>query len=271
MSENVKYIPSMAFYNCTSLTDFTWNAEEQKIEGNAFEGCSIKSFDFSKAHGISKGAFKESQIEEAKIGKPEYFTEEKIGIGAQSFMSCSELETVALGGNVDEVGSQAFAECENLETVIIPDSVTTLEDNVFSRCCGLIDSHSTLFHRCNILEKFYVFLGDKPDRLLRFGVLSHMLTRLVDTLGSHPNLTFAVVVEPHTLNRIEESPTLEELGHIGLGNITNQLTETTHSLLVAHCTAIGIVTDCVVDCGIELGHTLNLGEVEVQLPQRHNL
>lgn len=131
MSENVKYIPSMAFYNCTSLTDFTWNAEEQKIEGNAFEGCSIKSFDFSKAHGISKGAFKESQIEEAKIGKPEYFTEEKIGIGAQSFMSCSELETVALGGNVDEVGSQAFAECENLETVIISDSVEKISDDAF--------------------------------------------------------------------------------------------------------------------------------------------
>ena len=131
MSENVNYIPSMAFYNCTSLTDFTWNAEEQTIESNAFEGCKIKHFNFSKTNGIRDGAFKESEIEEAKIGKPEYFTEEKIGIGAQSFMSCSELETVALGGNVDEVGSQAFAECENLETVIISDSVEKISDDAF--------------------------------------------------------------------------------------------------------------------------------------------
>lgn len=131
MSENVNYIPSMAFYNCTSLTDFTWNAEEQTIESNAFEGCKIKHFNFSKTNGIRDGAFKESEIEEAKIGKAEYFTEEKISIGAQSFMSCDELETVALGGNVSEVGSQAFAECENLETVIISDSVEQIADDAF--------------------------------------------------------------------------------------------------------------------------------------------
>ena len=131
MSVNVTHIPFRAFMNCTSLTEFEWNAEKQTVEDSAFKGCPLVSFDFSKTQGIDYGAFSETGIEKAKIGQPEYDDGLKISIGAQSFMSCSELQTVALGGNVSEISSKAFAECENLETVVISDSVERIAEDAF--------------------------------------------------------------------------------------------------------------------------------------------
>ena len=131
MSVNVTHIPFRAFMNCTSLTAFEWYAEKQTVEDSAFRGCPLLSFDFSKSQGIDYGAFSETGIEKAKIGQPEYEEGLKISIGAQSFMSCGELQTVALGGNVDEIGSRAFADCENLETVVISDSVERIAEDAF--------------------------------------------------------------------------------------------------------------------------------------------
>lgn len=131
MSVNVTHIPFRAFMNCTSLAEFEWYAQKQTVEDSAFRGCPLLSFDFSKSQGIDYGAFSETGIEKAKIGQPEYEEGLKISIGAQSFMSCSELQTVALGGNVDEIGSRAFADCENLETVVISDSVERIAEDAF--------------------------------------------------------------------------------------------------------------------------------------------
>ncbi|MBQ8227898.1 MAG: leucine-rich repeat domain-containing protein [Clostridia bacterium] len=131
MSENVKCVPYRAFYDCVSLNYFSWNSDEKTIGKDAFYGCPLNGFDFSNSYGIDDGAFYGSSIESAKIGKGDYETDEKQTIGAQSFMCCSELQTVSLGGNVTEVGSQAFAECENLETVVIADSVEKIADDAF--------------------------------------------------------------------------------------------------------------------------------------------
>ncbi len=131
LSENVTILEVMTFWHCTSLTELEWNAEKLYIEDNAFLKCPLQSFDFSKTQSIDESAFRESGIEKAKIGQPEGDGKTKIGVGAQSFMSCNELQTVALGGNVDEVGSKAFADCENLETVIISDSVERIAEDAF--------------------------------------------------------------------------------------------------------------------------------------------
>ena len=131
MSVNVTHIPFRAFMNCTSLAEFEWYAQKQTVEDSAFRGCPLLSFDFSKSQGIDYGAFSETGIEKAKIGQPEYEEGLKISIGAQSFMSCGELQTVALGGNVDEIGSRAFADCANLQTVVISDSVERIAEDAF--------------------------------------------------------------------------------------------------------------------------------------------
>ncbi len=127
----VTNIPYRAFYDCKSLDILEWNPAEKTIGEDAFYGCPLRGFDFTDTHGISDRAFYGSNIEAAKIGKGDYEPEEKQYIGAQSFMCCSELETVALGGNVNEIGSQAFADCEKLETVVIADSVEKIADDAF--------------------------------------------------------------------------------------------------------------------------------------------
>lgn len=131
MSENVKCVPYRAFYNCISLNYFSWNSDEKTIGKDAFYGCPLNGFDFSNSHGIADGAFYGSSLEAAKIGKGVYETDEKQIIGTKSFMSCNELQTVSLGGNVNEICSQAFADCENLETVVIADSVEKIADDAF--------------------------------------------------------------------------------------------------------------------------------------------
>ena len=131
LSENITVLEVLTFWFCTSLTELEWNAEKLYIEESAFMKCPLQSFDFSKTQSIDESAFRESGIEKAKIGQPEGDGKTKIGVGAQSFMSCSELQTVALGGNVDEVGSRAFADCEKLDTVIISDSVEKIAEDAF--------------------------------------------------------------------------------------------------------------------------------------------
>lgn len=128
---SVTNIPYRAFYDCQSLDILEWNPAEKIIGEDAFYGCPLRGFDFTDTHGISDRAFYGSSIEAAKIGKGDYEPEEKQYIGAQSFMCCSELQTVSLGGNVNEIGSQAFADCENLETVVIADSVEKIADDAF--------------------------------------------------------------------------------------------------------------------------------------------
>lgn len=128
---NVTQIRYRTFYNCISLDFLEWNPKEKRIEQDAFYGCPLRGFDFTNTYGIADGAFYGSNIEVAKIGKGDYEPEEKQSIGTQSFMRCNELETVSLGGNVNEIGTQAFAECENLETVVIADSVERIADNAF--------------------------------------------------------------------------------------------------------------------------------------------
>lgn len=127
----VKYIPEEAFAWCTSLNSFEWSSDEKNIEPEAFFKCPLEGFDFSNIRGIADGAFYASSIVNVKIGQGDYEADEKQSIGAQSFKCCSELQTVSLGGNVNEIGSQAFAECGNLETVVIADSVEIIAEDAF--------------------------------------------------------------------------------------------------------------------------------------------
>lgn len=170
MSENVTHIPFRAFMNCTSLTEFIWYAEKQTVEDSAFRGCPLQNFDFSKSQGIDTGAFYGSDIGTAKIGQPEYEAGLKISIGAQSFMSCSELQTVALGGNVDEVGSMAFADCENLETVVISDSVERIAADAFDGSENLTiycfaDSYAETFAIENKIKVTTLVISPIPNQI----------------------------------------------------------------------------------------------------------
>ncbi len=209
MSVNVSHIPFRAFMNCTSLAEFEWYAQKQTVEDSAFRGCPLLSFDFSKSQGIDYGAFSETGIEKAKIGQPEYDDGLKISIGAQSFMSCNELQTVALGGNVDEVGSKAFAECENLEMVVISDSVERIAEDAFEG-----SENVTIYCFANsYAETFAIENRIKVTTL----VISPIPNQTYTTKKIEPELT--VSMSSQTLGKNEYSAEYYNNINVGTANI----------------------------------------------------
>lgn len=209
MSVNVTHIPFRAFMNCTSLTEFEWNAEKQTVEDSAFKGCSLVGFDFSKSQGIDYGAFSETDIEKAKIGQPEYDDGLKISIGAQSFMSCGELQAVALGGNVDEIGSRAFADCSSLETVVISDSVERIAPDAFDG-----SENVTIYCFANsYAETFAVENKIKVTTL----VISPIPNQTYTTKAIEPELTISM--SSQTLGKNEYSAEYYNNINVGTANV----------------------------------------------------
>ncbi len=136
MSKNVVYIPERCFENCTALSSFTWESDSKLIGKLAFSGCtSLTVFDFTGIAKLYPNSFQGSGIGVASLGEARNEAAAALQVvEAQSFMSCPELQTVALGGNVNTVQTKAFANCENLETAIISDSVETIAPDAFENC-----------------------------------------------------------------------------------------------------------------------------------------
>ncbi|MBR4765608.1 MAG: leucine-rich repeat domain-containing protein, partial [Clostridia bacterium] len=136
MSRNVVYIPERCFENCTALSSFTWEADSKLIGKLAFAGCtSLTTFNFVGIEKLYPNSFKGSGIGVASLGEARDEAAAALQVvEAQSFMNCPELQTVALGGNVNTVQTLAFANCENLETAIISDSVETISSDAFENC-----------------------------------------------------------------------------------------------------------------------------------------
>lgn len=136
MSANVTYIPREAFNGCSALSSFEWNAESKLIGKLAFGGCSkLNDFDFANIEKLYDNSFAGSGVTAVMLGETKAETPSALEeIETQSFMECTNLATVSLGGNISTVKSQAFANCENLETAIISDSVTEIAEDAFDGC-----------------------------------------------------------------------------------------------------------------------------------------
>lgn len=134
MSKNVSVIPNYGFDSCESLVNFEWDAPEQIISDFAFFYCSsLKEFDFSRVIRLYPNSFWGSGITYAYIGI-EHPTAENAykAIELATFKECGDLETVSIGGSINEIQSEAFASCESLSTVMISESVTTIADDAFA-------------------------------------------------------------------------------------------------------------------------------------------
>lgn len=209
LSENITILEVMTFWHCTSLTELEWNAEKLYIEESAFTKCPLQSFDFSKTQSIDESAFRESGIEKAKIGQPEYDDGLKISIGAQSFMSCGELQTVALGGNVDEVGSKAFADCASLETVIISDSVEKIAEDAFDG-----SENVTIYCFANSYAETYAIENKIKVTTL---VISPIPNQTYTTKKIEPELTISM--SSQTLGKNEYSAEYYDNINVGTANV----------------------------------------------------
>ncbi len=133
---NVELIKEVAFMSCTSLTTVMWNAREKTVKAGAFWNCpALVDFNFKNLIETDCKAFSATGITNTHIGEnDDEITEGIKTVSDECFSNSADLETIGIGGSVNEIESKAFANCENLETAIISDSVETISSDAFENC-----------------------------------------------------------------------------------------------------------------------------------------
>lgn len=92
-------------------------------------------------------------------------------VGIEAFMK-SNIETVCIKANLENINYRAFENCESLKEVILPDSIKKIEEAAFAWCMSLKhinipqslkETPSLCFYKCESLET--VELGEKLTKL----------------------------------------------------------------------------------------------------------
>ncbi|MDE5765989.1 MAG: leucine-rich repeat protein, partial [Clostridia bacterium] len=179
--EDVTYIGSLAFTNCTSIkkatahdgvisigkdSPFVWCTSIEEIKGPAIfcvtakyyaKKITITSGEIKSSYsmGAFSGAVLETLIMEDGVTK----------IGDSSFDGCSSLKEVIIGNGVTEIGRDAFWKCTSLTSITIPSNVRIIGSSAFSYCSsleevvvesGVEEVGNQAFFRCASLEKIKV-------------------------------------------------------------------------------------------------------------------
>lgn len=155
--ETVTTICSMAFNNCSSLTNVVIPKSVTYIANQAFAFCTgLKNLELSgDLKYLGSGAFVEclsleSVVISGHIDEIDSFVFEdcislktvkiqgelkKLPLGM--FQFCSSLESVELPESLETIGSQAFLYCQNLSEINIPSGLKTIDSYAFYNCASL--------------------------------------------------------------------------------------------------------------------------------------
>ena len=138
IGENVKTIPSYAFYGCSGLTSVVIPDSVTSIGGAAFEDCSGLT---SVVIGNSVTSF-----------------------GNYAFEGCSGLTSIVIPNSVTSIENHAFSGCTGLTSVEIGNSVTSIGDWAFSDCSGLktvINFSNLTFSKGSSRNGYVAYYADK--------------------------------------------------------------------------------------------------------------
>ena len=139
MSPNVKLISIGCFKGCSVLQSFVWESNVKLIADYAFANCKLLSeFDFTGVELLYPNSFTNTGVTVIALGEDK--NEEAtnlLSVEAQSFKSCTDLETLSIGGNVATIKSEAFADCSNLGVAVISNSVINIASDAFDGCNSL--------------------------------------------------------------------------------------------------------------------------------------
>lgn len=132
--DGAAFIGYGAFKNCVGLKSVTVPASVERIDRNAFSGCSsLETVNLSRGlREISSGAFANCSVLK-NVTIPDTVSV----IGNNAFSGCEKLKSVVIPNRVTSIGFSAFSSCSELTSVTIPDSVTTIGDNAFFGCIKL--------------------------------------------------------------------------------------------------------------------------------------
>lgn len=106
--DSVTNIGSLAFDQCSNMTNFTFGGGVKTIGQGAFIQCL----------GLTSVTIPNNVI----------------NIGNQAFSLCNNLTNFSIGSGVTTIGSLAFNQCNNLKSITIPNNVTNLGSQAFQNC-----------------------------------------------------------------------------------------------------------------------------------------
>eukprot|EP00984_Skeletonema_dohrnii_P005425 scaffold1907_cov73-Skeletonema_dohrnii-CCMP3373.AAC.16 len=112
IDKSVKIIPTRAFQGCRRLIDVDFHDGIEKIEAEAFHGCTSL-----------RGAIKLLGVKIIEGG---------------AFTGCENLEDVEFGVELETIEGLAFYDCTSLRSIIMP-SVRTIGSRAFIHCYHLTD------------------------------------------------------------------------------------------------------------------------------------
>jgi hypothetical protein len=187
---NETYIPSHAFYNCSSIKDVTIPDSVTGMGVNAFSGCTAlyTVYDGVKYVGDANNPYtilyaaadtnlKTHKIHEntriiahdafsgCKLLESIEIPESVITIGDRAFYGCTSLNGVVIPNSVTDLGAEAFYNCDALKTVVISNALKIIKNKTFADCSVLksvtmgssvTSIGSEAFSRCSFLNGVYI-------------------------------------------------------------------------------------------------------------------
>ena len=148
IGENVKYIGSLAFYDCVNLKDvyYTGTVDQwaQIVFGNSEYSnplCYAENF-YIDNQLLTEANLNVPHISSMAFRKYEKLLKVTIGdnvlsMGHSVFKGCKNLNAVTLGGNLETIGGSTFSECSSLKEIDFPNKIKHIGSSAFTNCESL--------------------------------------------------------------------------------------------------------------------------------------
>ena len=138
ITENVGGIGTSAFYYCSNLEEFYFNAPSvSNLSYSVFSetGKDIKAVIGKNVIKLPPFLFYNSTVSSVE------FEEGSIcnSIGESSFKNCKKLTEIELPDTVSSIGVSAFSGCVNLASINIPENVSAIEYQTFASCSSITE------------------------------------------------------------------------------------------------------------------------------------
>ncbi len=124
LPENLEVIGLYAFSRCVSITKVKCNDKLQRLEQEAFWGCSgLTSLDLKNVKSIGQWAFSNCiGLHDISFNNLEY-------LGISAFYGCKNLKNINLGHGNLTIDEWAFTGCEALKNVEVSENIVKFSDN----------------------------------------------------------------------------------------------------------------------------------------------
>ena len=190
---SIEYLPSSAFYDCTSLALTSLPSGLTSIGSYAFYGCTslaltslpsgLTSIGSSAFYGCTSLALTSLPSGLTSIGSSAFYGCTSLAltslpsgltsIGSSAFEGCKSLALTSLPSGLTSIGSRVFYGCTSLALTSLPNGITSIEGSAFYNCIslaltslpsGLTSIGSSAFYGCCKIS-----IGEIPEGVTTIG------------------------------------------------------------------------------------------------------